>query len=61
MPDGLQPALLGRSTELGVSRPVATPTSCYGDPATDTGLLGGQDERLDLIARGGELVVNRPA
>ncbi|MFP5319775.1 MAG: amidohydrolase family protein [Acidimicrobiia bacterium] len=56
-------ALLGRPTELGVIAPGAYADLLLvdGDPLTDIGLLAGQGERLDLIARGGEILVNRLA
>jgi imidazolonepropionase-like amidohydrolase len=56
-------ALLGRSTELGVIAPGAYADLLLvdGDPLTDIGLLAGQGEHLDLITRGGELLVNRVA
>ena len=54
-------ALLGRPAELGVIAPGAYADMLLvdGDPLTDIGLLGGQGERLDLIVRAGEIVVNR--
>jgi imidazolonepropionase-like amidohydrolase len=50
--------LLGKAGELGV---VATGAAADlllvdGDPLVDLGVLGGQGERIDLIARGGEIV-----
>ncbi len=54
-------ALLGRPSELGVIAPGAYADLLLvdGDPLADINLLGGQGEHLDLVARGGEIVVNR--
>ena len=54
-------ALLGRSGELGVVAPGALADLLLvdGDPLGDIGVLGGQGERLDLIVRAGEIVVDR--
>lgn len=56
-------ALLGRPTELGLIAPGAFADVLLvdGDPLTDIGVLAGHGEHLDLIARGGEIVVNRLA
>lgn len=56
-------ALLGRPAELGVIAPGAYADLLLvdGDPFADVGVLAGQGEHLDLIARGGEIVVNRVA
>ena len=56
-------ALLGLPAELGLIAPGAYADVLLvdGDPRTDIGLLTGQGEHLDLIARGGEIVVNRLA
>ncbi len=56
-------ALLGRSAELGLIAPgaYADVSLVDGDPLSDIGVLAGQGEHLDLIARGGEIVVNRLA
>ena len=56
-------ALLGRAGELGVIAPGAYADMLLvdGDPLRDISLLGGQGDHLDLIARGGEVVVNRIA
>ncbi len=53
-------ALLRHPAELGVIAPGAYADILLvdGDPLTDIGVLGGQGEQLDLIARGGEIVVN---
>ena len=54
-------ALLGRASELGVIAPGAYADLLLvdGDPLRDINVLAGQGEHLDLIARGGEVVVNR--
>ena len=54
-------ALLGRSSELGVIAPGAHADLLLvdGDPLEDISVLDGQGDRLDLIVRGGEVVVNR--
>jgi imidazolonepropionase-like amidohydrolase len=54
-------ALLGRPTELGVIAPGAYADLLLvdGDPLADIGVLAGQGEHLDFIARAGEIVVNR--
>ncbi len=54
-------ALLGRPGELGVVAPggLADLLLVDGDPLRDVGVLGGQGERLDLIVRAGEIVVDR--
>ncbi len=54
-------ALLEREGELGVVAPGACADLLLvdGDPLDDLGVLGGQGERLDFIARAGEIVVNR--
>ena len=54
-------ALLGRPGELGVVAPGAYADLLLvdGDPLGDISVLGGQGEHLDLIVRGGEIVVNR--
>lgn len=54
-------ALLGRAGQLGVIAPGAYADLLVldGDPLHDIDVLVGQGERLDLIARGGEIVVNR--
>ncbi|HEX8770445.1 MAG TPA: amidohydrolase family protein [Acidimicrobiales bacterium] len=56
-------ALLGRPAELGLIAPGAYADVLLvdGDPLTDIGVLTGQGEHLDLIARGGQIVVNRVA
>lgn len=56
-------ALLGRAGELGVVAPGAYADLLLvdGDPLTDIDLLSGQGEHLDLVVRGGEIVVNRLA
>lgn len=56
-------ALLGRPAELGLIAPGAYADVLLvdGDPLADIGVLTGQGEHLDLIARGGEMVVNRLA
>lgn len=54
-------ALLGRAGELGVIAPGAYADLLLvdGDPLQDINVLAGQGEHLDLIARSGEVVVNR--
>jgi imidazolonepropionase-like amidohydrolase len=54
-------SLLGRSAELGViaAGAFADLLLVDGDPLADVSLLAGQGDHLDLIARGGEIVVNR--
>ena len=54
-------ALLGRPGELGVVAPgaYADLLLVHGDPLRDIGVLGGQGEHLHLIARAGEIVLNR--
>ena len=54
-------ALLRRPGELGVIAPGACADLLLvdGDPLRDIGVLGGQGERLDLVVRAGEIVVNR--
>jgi imidazolonepropionase-like amidohydrolase len=54
-------ALLGRSTEIGVVAPGAYADFLLvdGDPLADIGVLAGQGEHLDLVVRGGEIVVDR--
>ncbi len=54
-------ALLGRPGELGVVAPGAYADLLLvdGDPLRDIGVLGGQGEHLHLIARAGEIVLNR--
>jgi imidazolonepropionase-like amidohydrolase len=54
-------ALLGHPADLGVIAPGAYADLLLvdGDPLVDIGVLGGQGEHLDLIVRGGEIVVNR--
>jgi imidazolonepropionase-like amidohydrolase len=56
-------ALLGRATELGTVAPRAYADLLLvdGDPLADIEVLGGQGAHLDLIARGGEIIVNRVA
>jgi imidazolonepropionase-like amidohydrolase len=56
-------ALLGRPTELGVIAPGAYADLLLvdGDPLADIGVLAGQGEHLDLIVRGGEILVNNVA
>lgn len=53
--------LLGKTGELGVIAPGAYADLLLvdGDPLADISVLTGQGERLDLIVRGGEIVVNR--
>ncbi|WP_374658544.1 amidohydrolase family protein [Phenylobacterium sp.] len=53
--------LLGQAGKLGVLAPGAHADLLLvdGDPLADIGVLNGQGERIDLIARGGEIVVNR--
>ena len=53
-------ALLGHPADLGVIAPGAYADLLLvdGDPLADIGVLAGQGEHLDLIARGGEIVVN---
>jgi imidazolonepropionase-like amidohydrolase len=53
--------LLGRAGELGVLAPGAAADLLVvdGDPLRDLGCLGGQGAHLDLIVRGGEIVVER--
>lgn len=53
--------LLGQAGKLGVLAPGAHADLLLvdGDPLADIGVLNGQGERMDLIARGGEIVVNR--
>ncbi|HEY4947348.1 MAG TPA: amidohydrolase family protein, partial [Acidimicrobiales bacterium] len=53
--------LLGRAGELGVISPGAFADLLLvdGDPLADLSLLDGQGEHLDLIARGGSIVVDR--
>jgi imidazolonepropionase-like amidohydrolase len=53
--------LLGRPGELGVIAPGAFADLLLvdGDPLRDISILDGQGEHLDLIARAGEIVVNR--
>ncbi len=55
--------LLGRVDELGVIRPGAAADLLLvdGNPLQDLSLLGGQGRHLDLIARAGEIIVNRLA
>jgi imidazolonepropionase-like amidohydrolase len=54
-------ALLGRSPDLGViaAGAYADLLLVDGDPLADIGLLAGQGEHLDLIVRGGEILVNK--
>jgi imidazolonepropionase-like amidohydrolase len=56
-------ALLGRPGELGVvaAGAYADLLLVDGDPLADIGVLTGQGEHLDLIARDGEIVLNRVA
>ena len=56
-------ALLGRPAELGVIAPGAYADLLLvdGDPLADISALGGQGDHLDLVARAGEIVVNRMA
>jgi imidazolonepropionase-like amidohydrolase len=56
-------ALLGHPAELGVIAPGAYADLLLvdGDPLTDIGVLGGQGQHLNLISRGGEIVVNTVA
>jgi len=53
--------LIGQAGKLGVLAPGAHADLLLvdGDPLADIGVLNGQGERMDLIARGGEIVVNR--
>lgn len=53
--------LIGKAGELGVVAPGAYADLILvdGDPLADLSLLTGQGERLDLVVRGGEIVVNR--
>ncbi|WP_353388842.1 metal-dependent hydrolase family protein [Thermobispora bispora] len=53
--------LLGKTGELGVIAPGAYADLLLvdGDPLADISVLTGQGERLDLIVRCGEIVVNR--
>lgn len=53
--------ILGKSGELGVVAPGAYADLLLvdGDPLADVSVLTGQGERLDLVVRGGEIVVNR--
>ena len=52
--------LLGKAGELGVIAPGAAADLLLvdGDPIADLGVLVGQGERIDLIARRGEVVHN---
>jgi imidazolonepropionase-like amidohydrolase len=54
-------ALLGHPDELGVIAPgaYADMLVVQGDPLADIAVLDGQGERLDFIARAGEIIVNR--
>ena len=54
-------ALLGRPGRLGVVAPGAFADLLLGDgdPLSDIGVLGGQGDHLDLVARAGEIVVDR--
>ena len=54
-------ALLGRGGDLGVIAPGAAADLLLvdGDPLRDIAVLAGQGERLELIVRGGEIVVDR--
>ncbi|MEZ4217397.1 MAG: amidohydrolase family protein [Myxococcota bacterium] len=53
--------LLGRAGELGVVAPGACADLLLvdGDPLADLAVLAGQGERLALVARAGEIVVDR--
>ena len=54
-------SLLGRSGELGVVAPGALADFLLvdGDPLADLGVLARQGERLELVVRGGDVVVDR--
>ena len=54
-------ALLGRAGQLGVIVPGAYADLLVvdGDPLTDIGVLAGQGERLAMIVRAGDVVVNQ--
>ena len=56
-------ALLGREGQLGVVAPGALADLLLvdGDPLRDLAVLAGQGERLVLVVRGGEVVVDRLA
>lgn len=53
--------LIGQAGKLGVLAPGAHADLLLvdGDPLAEIGVLNGQGERMDLIARGGEIIVNR--
>ena len=54
-------AVLGHAGALGVIAPGAWADLLVvdGDPLADIEVLAGQGERLDLIVRGGEVIINR--
>jgi hypothetical protein len=61
LPTTVNAALLGHAGTLGVIAPAAYAglLTVDGDPLADVEVLAGQGERLDLIVRAGEVIINR--